>query len=259
MYLEGMKLIRYSTPGQPISWGVLDDGYVKALVGDVLASWTVGESVGRLADVLLHAPCAPSKVVCVAINYEGIDGFSQDMLEPMTFIKPGSSIVGPDAVVSNPFPGSNWWGEAELGVVIKKQARGIQLEQVQNYVLGLTIGNDVTVENCDERDHHLVRSKGADGFCPLGPWIETDFPEESIRIRAIQDGECVREGWSHQQFWDWRQIVSSVSQWMTLEPFDVVLTGNVPDTMGMRYLGAGAVFEAEISGLGVLKTTFIGG
>jgi 2-keto-4-pentenoate hydratase/2-oxohepta-3-ene-1,7-dioic acid hydratase in catechol pathway len=78
-----------------------------------------------------------------------------------------------------------------------------------------------------------------------------------MRIRAIQDGECIREGWSNEQFWSWPKVISQVSQWMTLNPYDVILTGNVPDTVGMRYLGKGAVFDAEISGLGVLTTVFV--
>lgn len=248
--------MRFRHTGSEPTWGVNLDGHVHTIEGDPLAECRPGERVASLDEVQLLAPCTPTKIVCVAINYEGIDGFSAEMLEPLIFIKPASSVIGPNAVITNPFPGSPWWGEAELGVVIKKRACEVSIDQVDEYVLGLTIGNDVTVENCDGRDHHLVRSKGADGFCPLGPWIETEFPRHSLRIRAIQDGECIREGWSHQQFWEWPEILTKISSWMTLEPYDVILTGNVPDTVGMRYLGANAVFDAEVTGIGSLRTVF---
>jgi 2-keto-4-pentenoate hydratase/2-oxohepta-3-ene-1,7-dioic acid hydratase in catechol pathway len=252
-----MRLIRYTTGDSEVQWGVLVGEEVAEVIGDVLSKWSIGDIQAKLMDVTLHAPCVPSKVVCVAINYAGIEGFSSNMEEPLVFIKPGSSVVGPYSTVINPFPNSRWWGEAELGIVIKKRAHKITESQASEHVLGLTIGNDVTVENCDGRDHHLARSKGADGFCPLGPWIETEIPSQSLRIRAIQDGQCIREGWSHNQFWNWEKVLSRISQWMTLNPYDVVLTGNVPDTVGMRYLGSGAAFEAEIAGIGSLTNTFI--
>jgi len=252
-----VRIVRYSTGNLDVHWGVLVEGKVAEIIGDILGEWSVGAVQANLNEVTLLAPCTPSKVVCVAINYAGIDGFSSKMREPLTFIKPGSSVVGPGTIVTNPFPDTRWWGEAELGVVMKRHAHKITESQVAEHVLGLTIGNDVTVENCDGRDHHLARSKGADGFCPIGPWIETDIPTQSLRIRAIQNGECIREGWSHEQFWSWSKVISQVSQWMTLNPYDVVLTGNVPDTVGMRYLDQGALFDAEISGIGVLSTTFV--
>jgi 2-keto-4-pentenoate hydratase/2-oxohepta-3-ene-1,7-dioic acid hydratase in catechol pathway len=255
-YPHQVRVVRFSFQDTTRAWGVIDNDDVRSVQGSILGDWYPGPVVAPLNAVVLHAPCVPNKVICVAINFEGIDGFSPDMEEPLIFVKPGTAVSDPLAVTCNPFPGTRWWGEAELGVVIGKSTRNVSPNRVRDNVLGLTIGNDVTVENCDGRDHHLLRSKGADGFCPLGPWIETEIPEGPLTIEAYQDGELIRRGTTDQQFWQWPTIISRISQWMTLEPFDVVLTGNAPDIAGMRYLTDGAQFDAVVSHVGVLTTHF---
>jgi 2-keto-4-pentenoate hydratase/2-oxohepta-3-ene-1,7-dioic acid hydratase in catechol pathway len=206
--------------------------------------------------VRLLAPCLPGKVLAVAINFPGIERFSPTMQEPLVLIKPSTSVTDPGARVENPFPTLPWWGEAELAVVIRKTLRNVSVADVRDGILGFTIANDATVENVDGRDHHLARSKCPDGFCPLGPWIDTEFDASDCLIEAIQNGEVIRRGRSSQQFWQWPRVVSSLSRWITLEPWDVVLTGNPPDTVGMRYLSDGDTYTARIDGLGELTNTF---
>lgn len=227
------------------------------LEGDPLRGGSLGDFVAPYSNVEIHPPCSPGKIVCVAVNHPGIEGYREDMMEPLVFLKAPSSVVSDGAVVSNPFMNHRWWGEAEFGVVVSKRIKNVSVDEVAESVLGFTIGNDVTVENCDGRDHHLARSKSSDGFCPLGPWIETDLPHGEIVVRAWQDGELIREGQISDQVWSWKEAISHISKWLTLEPFDVVLTGNMPDTCGMQYLKHGSVYEAEVTGIGTLRNVFV--
>jgi len=249
-----LKIIRFQQGGDPgIRLGILRDDDIYDLVGDPLIRAEEGRYVAPLSEVTLLAPCQPGKIIAIAINFEGIGGFSENMSEPLVFLKPGSSVCNPGDVVQNPFPELPWWGEAELGVVVKKRTRNISSESAQDAVLGFTIGNDMTVENVEERDHHLARSKCPDGFCPLGPWIDTDFDSSNCLIEGVQNGEVIRRAMSAEQFWQWPKILSWLSTWMTLDPWDVILTGNPPDTVGMRFLSDGDVYTARIKGLGEIS------
>ncbi len=252
-----MKIIRYQRKetDEPI-FGILEEDNIYLLHGDPLGVAKRGSFAGKLGDVRLLSPCRPSKIVAVAINFPGIGGYSPQMSEPLVFIKPSSCVANPDDIIINPFADLPWWGEAELGVVIKKKMSNIALENVVCGILGFTIGNDVTVENVEGRDHHLARSKCPDHFCPLGPWIDTEFDAADCLIEAIQNGEVIRRGQSSQQVWQWPRIVSWLSTWITLEPWDVVLTGNPPDTVGMRFLSNGDTYTARIAGLGALTNRF---
>lgn len=251
-----MRLVRYQQDGSSPQIGCVYDGGVYRLEGDPLKESRKGEYVAPLDSVRLLAPCQPAKIVAVAINFPGIEGYSPTMEEPLVFIKPGTSVCAPGAPVVNPFPELPWWGEAELGVVIKHTLRQATVDQVKKGILGFTIGNDVTVENVEGRDHHLARSKCADSFCPLGPWIDTDFDASDCLIEAIQNEEVIRRARSSQQVWQWPRIVAWLSTWITLEPWDVVLTGNPPDTVGMRYVKHGDIYTARVEGLAELTNTF---
>jgi 2-keto-4-pentenoate hydratase/2-oxohepta-3-ene-1,7-dioic acid hydratase in catechol pathway len=252
-----LRIIRYKiNENHKPEFGCVEEDKVFSIIGDPLIDAKQGKLIAFLDDVKLLSPCQPKKIIAMAINFSGIDGYSPSMKEPMVFIKPGTCVCNPGDTGVNPFPDLPWWGEAELGVVIKKRLRNISPDNVSEGILGFTIGNDVTVENVEGRDHHLARSKCPDGFCPLGPWIDTAFDASDCLIEAVQNGEVIRRGRSSQQVWQWPQIISWLSTWMTLDPWDVVLTGNPPDTVGMRYLADGDTYTARIKGLGELTNSF---
>jgi 2-keto-4-pentenoate hydratase/2-oxohepta-3-ene-1,7-dioic acid hydratase in catechol pathway len=253
-----LKLIRYleSESNQPRT-GCVEGLEVFEVIAEPEAGLVRGYRIGHLGEIQLLAPCQPKKVVAVAINFAGIDGYSPEMSEPMVFVKPATTVCGPGVDVINPFPELAWWGEAELAVVVKDRLRNVNEAQAREGLLGFTIGNDTTVENVEGRDHHLARSKCPDSFCPLGPWIDTDFEADDCLIEAVQNGEVIRRARSSEQVWQWPKILSWLSHWMTLEPGDVVLTGNPPDTVGMRYLNHGDVYTARIAGLGELTNRFL--
>ena len=251
-----MKIVRYKTNGIP-AFGCVENNTIYNLVGDPLLDVQKGEVIGTLDSLRLLAPCHPKKIIAMAINFPGIDGYSTEMSEPLVFIKPTSCLANPGDTIKNPFPDLPWWGEAELAVVIKKKLRNISEDNVSEGILGFTIGNDVTVENVEGRDHHLARSKCPDSFCPIGPWIDMNYNATDCVIEAVQNYEVIRRGRSSQQLWQWPRVISWLSTWMTLEPWDVVLTGNPPDTVGMRFLSHGDTYTARIEGLGELTNHFI--
>ena len=140
-----MKLIRYTLNNAPedIRFGVLKDKEIFSIEGDVFSGkFQIGSLASTLDAVTLKAPCLPSKVVGIAINFEGIDNFSAEMAEPMVFVKPASCVCGPYSEVKNPFPELKWWGEAELAVVIGKMVKNITEEDASDAVFGFTIAND---------------------------------------------------------------------------------------------------------------------
>jgi len=251
-----VRLIRYTYQENPPAFGIVDGTDVYRALGDPLSDVRRGQGVAGLKDITLLAPCEPTKVIAVAINFKGIEGFSAAMKEPLVFVKPATCVCAPNTRICNPFPDLPMWGEAELGVVISNIPKNTQEKDVAKGIIGFTIGNDATVENIEGRDHHLARSKCPDGFCPLGPWIDTEFDASDCLIEAVQNNEVIRRGRSSEQFWQWPKIISWLSTWMTLNPWDVVLTGNPPDTVGMRYARGGDVYTARVHGLGELTNIF---
>ncbi len=252
-----MRLVRFIDANEQVAFGCVGHDGVYRIVGDPLGEPTQGLLVADLGSVKLLAPCAPRKVVAVAINFPGIEHYTPDMKEPLVFVMPGTSVCGPGDAIVNPFPELPCWGEAELGVVIRHRLRNVSEANARAGVLGFTIGNDVTVENVEGRDHHLARSKAPDTFCPIGPWIDTEFDASDCLIEAVQNGEVIRRGRTTEQVWQWPKIIAWLSTWMTLEPWDVVLTGNPPDTVGLRFIQHGDIYAARIEGLGELKNPFI--
>lgn len=252
-----MKIIRYTFfDSNKSHFGIVEGSLVYELLGDPLIEPEKGSFVCQMADVRLLHPCVPKKIICIALNFEGVEGFSAKMAEPLVFIKPTTCSANPGETIINPFPDLPWWGEAELGVVIKNEMKNVDEATARAGILGFTIGNDTTVENVDQRDHHLARSKCPDSFCSFGPWIDTEFDSSNCLIEAIQNGEVIRRARSSEQFWQWTRIIPWLSTWMTLEPYDLILTGNPPDTVGMRFLNHGDQYTAKVEGLGELSNKF---
>ena len=251
-----MKLVRYQMKNNKPSYGCIDNEEIWHVLGDPLNNYNIGDRVGRIDEIKLLVPCKPSKIIAIAINFPGIDGYSSKMLEPMVFIKPASSICAHGDIIVNPFSELKAWGEAELGVVVKDIPKNCCINEVESGIFGFTIGNDFTVDNIENRDHHLARSKCPDTFCPLGPWIDTEFDASDCLIEGIQNGKVIRSARSSEQIWKWPQIVSWLSTWMTLKPWDVILTGNPPDTVGMRYIQDSDIYTARIEGLGELTNHY---
>jgi len=240
-----MKIVRYLDRGAP-AWGSTIEGAVFQLSRDPLDQFSIGPQVGTLESVRLLAPCRPGKIIALGINFPRATGLTATMTEPLVFLKPGTSVCGPYDDIVSPFPDTRVWGECELAVVIGKNGR----------IFGYTAANDVSADNIEGWDHHLARSKAADTFCPLGPWIDTNYSPANRSIEGLQNGELIRRGNSDDRLWQDDRAVAWLSGWMTLEPWDVVLTGAPTRVVPRRYLSEGDLFVVRIDGLGELRNRF---
>ena len=124
-----MKFIRYQAQSGDIRFGCLENDQVKTVDGDLYATYTIGDVIGSLEDVQLLAPCAPTKVVAFAANYQGATGVTEEMAEPITFVKPAASVIAPNDLIVSPFKNQRVWGEAELAIVIGKKVEKFQRQR----------------------------------------------------------------------------------------------------------------------------------
>jgi 2-keto-4-pentenoate hydratase/2-oxohepta-3-ene-1,7-dioic acid hydratase in catechol pathway len=228
-----------------------------ALAGDPLyVGVKVLEQEHRLADVRLLAPVLPrSKVVGIGRNYAAHAAeLGHDLpTEPLMFLKPNTSVVGPGDPIYYPPQTQNLHFEGELAVVIGRICRDVPVEQATDVIHGYTIANDVTARDLQKSDVQFTRAKGFDSFCPLGPWIETDLdPHDFALGRSVQthlNGDLKQDGSTKDLIFDIPTLISYVSSVMTLLPGDVILTGT-PEGVGPMEVGDEV--EISIAGLGTL-------
>ncbi len=253
-----MRIVRFASP-QGMSFGVLDgDGYVAQIEGHPFGNVSFTGARYAQADIRLLSPILPSKVVCVGKNYAA---HVQEMntgdapKEPLLFLKPSTSVIGPEDAIRIPPGSTNVQHEAELAVVIgARGARHVTPEQAPASIFGYTIGNDVTERDMQRSDGQWTRAKGFDSFCPLGPWIETDLgalglDPADLEITCTVDGELRQQGRTSQLLFDVPTLISYISDVMTLLPGDVVLTGT---PSGVGPMPPGSRVEVTVEGLGTL-------
>ena len=251
-----MRIARF-TPPQEISasplFGVVTGDEIEILSGDPLYSGIVktGEKVA-LNKVKLLAPVIPrSKVVCVGKNYadhaKEMDSAVPE--QPVLFIKPNTSVIGPDDAIVWPTMSKKVDHEAELAVVIGKICKDVPKDRVKDVVFGYTIANDVTARDLQKIDGQWSRAKGFDTFCPLGPWIETDIDPSNLAISASVDGELRQSDRTSSMIFDIPTIINFVSQVYTLLPGDVILTGT---PAGVGVIPVGSTVAISIEGIGTL-------
>jgi 2-keto-4-pentenoate hydratase/2-oxohepta-3-ene-1,7-dioic acid hydratase in catechol pathway len=230
-----------------------DDAAVVALAGDPLyVGMKPTEEQHRLADVRLLAPVLPrSKVVGIGRNYaaHAAEMGSDVPTEPLMFLKPNTSVVGPGDPVYYPPQTKELHYEGELAVVIGRICRDVPEEQVAEVIFGYTVGNDVTARDLQRKDVQFTRAKGFDSFCPLGPWIETELDTSSLRLRTYLNGDVVQDGSTADLIFDVPRLVAHVSSVMTLLPGDVILTGT-PEGVGPMEVGDEV--DVVVSGIGTL-------
>ncbi len=251
-----MKIVRFSIKGKT-SYGVLDNDVVKTYTGNPFASPKSFKADGttcKLSEVKLLAPCEPSKIVCLGLNYRAHvqeTGFKAPE-NPLLFLKPPSSIIGPDDYVIRPdLPVKGRIDyEGEVGVVIGKTAKDVSEDKAMDYVLGYTCVNDVSARYCQEKDGQWTRGKGFDTFCPMGPCI-ADLPDpDKIKIETIVNGQVRQSSDTSYLIFNIRKLISFISGVMTLVPGDVISTGT-PEGIGQ--MNPGDTVEIRIEGVGTLK------
>lgn len=210
-----------------------------------------------LADVRLLSPILPSKVVCVGRNYvdHAAEHGAEVPAEPLLFLKPSTSVIGPGDAIRLPPQSSRVEHEAELAVVIGPPgARRADQVAAGQAIFGYTCGNDVTARDLQHSDSQWTRAKGFDSFCPLGPWITTGVDLADRELRCEVNEEVRQLGSTKDMVFDPATLVSYVSHVMTLLPGDVVLTGT---PAGVGPLAAGDTVTVRVDGIGELANTVI--
>jgi 2-keto-4-pentenoate hydratase/2-oxohepta-3-ene-1,7-dioic acid hydratase in catechol pathway len=237
---------------------VLEGDFVRPLRGTFFENPVpTGEDI-PLAQVRLLAPVIPSKVVAIGKNYlehaEEMGGPVPE--EPIIFLKPSTAVIGPDDFISYPRISERVDHEAELAIVIGRLARRIKAEESGKFILGYTCGNDVTARDLQLKDGQWSRAKGFDGFCPLGPWVETQLDPTDVEVLCRVNGEVRQNARTSQLAFGPATLVEFITQVMTLLPGDVVLTGT---PAGVSALKPGDKVEVEVEGIGVLANEVVQG
>jgi 2-keto-4-pentenoate hydratase/2-oxohepta-3-ene-1,7-dioic acid hydratase in catechol pathway len=251
-----MKIVRFRA-GDDIAYGLAESEGVTLYQGSPFFVWEATETVIPWDRVQLLAPTLPSKVVCVGKNYvdhaEEFDGKVPE--EPLIFMKPATSVIGPDARIVLPPQSDMIHHEAELVAVIGKVAKNVRAEDASQYIFGYTAGNDVTARDLQRTDGQWTRAKGFDTFCPLGPAIETEFdPLEKMEVACRVNGEVRQSGFTSEMVFGVAEVLEYVSAVMTLLPGDVIMTGT---PSGVGPIEHGDLVEVEVEGIGVVANTAV--
>jgi len=234
-------------------YGILDGDCVREISA---APWTKWSATGRSfppATVRLAAPVTPRKIVCIGRNYAAHAAeLGNDVpKEPLIFLKPPTSIIGPGDAIVLPKYSQRVEHEGELGLVIARSCSHLSdQEDALGYVLGYTCVNDVTARDLQKSDVQFTRAKGFDTFCPVGPHIESEIHPEDLLVETLVNGGLRQAGRTSLMVYPPAFIVRWVSRMMTLEPGDLIATGT---PKGVGPVAAGEVVEVAIEGIGVLR------
>ncbi|OZD09173.1 2-hydroxyhepta-2,4-diene-1,7-dioate isomerase [Rhodococcus sp. 06-235-1A] len=204
-----------------------------------------------LADVRLLAPILASKVIAIGKNYaaHAAEMGGEAPKDPVIFIKPNTSIVGPGAAIVLPPSSNEVHYEGELAIVIGRPCKDVPASKAYEVVLGYTVANDVSARDHQKADGQWTRAKGHDTFCPLGPWIETSLDPSDLEIKTEVDGVVKQQSRTSLLLHDIPKIIEWVSAVMTLLPGDVILTGT-PEGVGP--ISDGDSVSITVEGIGTL-------
>ncbi|QXQ12742.1 fumarylacetoacetate hydrolase family protein [Skermania piniformis] len=202
-------------------------------------------------DVRLLAPILATKVVCVGKNYaaHAAEMGGAPPVDPVIFLKPNTSIIGPGAAIVMPPGSARVDYEGELAVVIGRPCKDVPARRAREVILGYTIANDVTARDQQQADGQWTRAKGYDTFCPLGPWIETAVDPADLQITTEVAGTVRQSSRTSLLLHDIPELIEWISAVMTLLPGDVILTGT-PEGVGP--LTAGETVSVTVAGIGTL-------
>lgn len=250
-----MRTCRFRLAGQE-RYGVVEGDLVRALTA---APWAGGLPEGRpapLADVTLLAPVEPSKVVCVGRNYLAhARELGNDVPAiPLIFLKPSTSVIGPQEAIRCPESSREVHHEGELGVVVGRTLTRATPAEARGAVFGYTCLNDVTARDIQREEKQFTRAKGFDTFCPVGPVIETDLDPLDASVACRVNGSERQRGYTRDMAFDVYVLLSFISGVMTLLPGDVVATGT-PEGVGP--IRRGDWVEVEVPGIGVLRNPVV--
>lgn len=255
-----MKIARFNAGGV-ISYGIIEGKIVRSIEGMPWESLNPAGPEYQLSSVELLAPVQPPNIIAIGVNYKGhADELGHDYPPaPVIFLKAASSVIGPEQSIMLPkmAPGEVDY-EAELAIVIGKTCRRVGEDEALDYVLGYTCGNDVSARDAQmKQDIQWARAKSFDTFCPLGPWIETDIDPDNAGVKLVLNGNVMQDSNTSDMIFPCSKLVSYCSQFATLYPGTVIMTGTPPGVgVGRKpqvFLKPGDTVCVEIEGIGILK------
>jgi len=256
-----MRIVRFSANTKDASYGILDDQEISPIEGDIFSNWKRTGTKLRLDNVRLLAPAKPPNILAIGLNYRAHAKESGQPIPsaPVLFIKANTTLADPNQPIVLPaMAPSEVDYEAELVIIIGKQARNVPESEAQDYVLGYTCGNDVSARDCQLRlDAQWARGKSFDTFAPMGPWIETELQADATGIRSRLNGRTMQDSNTKDLIFGSAKLVSYLSKCMTLMPGTAIMTGT-PSGVGFArkppvFLKAGDIVEIEIDGIGTLR------
>lgn len=249
-----MRFVRYQLGKDEPCFGWMLEDKIGRIEGSPFGEFRRLEADIPMDKVRLLSPTVPSKIIAVGRNYaDHAREHNAEVPElPLIFLKPPSSVIGPEEAIILPPQSQQVEHEAELAIVIGRQARWLNMKNALSCVFGYTIGNDVTARDLQRRDGQWTRGKSFDTFCPLGPWIETDVDPADVLITCRVDSELRQMASSREMVFTVSQLLVFVSSVMTLMPGDVILTGT---PAGVGSLLPGNIVEISIEGIGTLRNS----
>jgi 2-keto-4-pentenoate hydratase/2-oxohepta-3-ene-1,7-dioic acid hydratase in catechol pathway len=245
------RYVRYAREGR-VSYGVLKGASIYELEGDLFAGPRKAVEAIALSEVRLLAPCVPSKVLAIGLNYRSHLKGRPEPDYPGVFAKLPSAVVGPDDEIAIPPDAQDVHYEGELVVVIGKKAKNVPAAEASDYVFGVTAGNDVSERVWQRSDLQWLRAKASDSFAPVGPAIARGLDYNDLLVQTRLNGEPRQSERTKDLIFDVETIVGFVSRYVTLLPGDLIFTGTPGTTDKMK---AGDVVEVEVEGVGVLRNT----
>jgi 2-keto-4-pentenoate hydratase/2-oxohepta-3-ene-1,7-dioic acid hydratase in catechol pathway len=246
-----MKIVRFFR-NKKTGYGILDDKTVRVIKGGPFEHIRYTGVVHKLSDIKLLAPCEPSKIVCLGLNYHShAKEFHSPLPQsPLLFLKPPTAIIGQEDNIIYPAMSQRVDYEGELGVVIKKTTSHVSPQEALDYVLGYTCFNDVTARDLQQLDGQWTRAKGFDTFAPFGPCIETDINLSNTQLETRLNGQIKQKSNINDLIFPVKETISFISRVMTLLPGDVIATGTPG---GIGPMNPGDTVEIRIGGIGVLR------
>ncbi len=245
-----MRYLRFEAAGR-VHYGILEGKTAAEITSNYFGNFKKTGKKFPLSKVRLLAPCHPSKIIAMGLNYiEHARELKMPIpMRPLFFLKAPSALVGTGDAIVRPAVSKRVDYEGELAIVIKKKAKDVIPSKAKEYVLGYTCFNDVTARDLQDLDGQWARSKSFDTFAPIGPWIVDGIDADNLKLETLVNGKVKQRSSTSDLIFKVDEIVSYVSRMMTLMPGDIIATGTPP---GVGPLNSGDKVEVRIQKIGVL-------
>jgi len=246
-----MKIVRFAVDNK-VRYGILKSESIQGIEDKPFRYLKFTNHLYQLSEVKLLSPCTPSKIVALGLNYLGHAKEINVPLPnaPLIFLKPSTSVIGPEDNITYPASSTRVDYEGELAVVIKKPAWKVSEKDALDYVLGYTCFNDITARDLQYQDKQWTRAKGFDTFAAIGPCIETELDAGDVVLETYLNGELKQQANTSDLIYSIPELINFISHVMTLLPGDIIATGT-PSGIGPMY--PGSTVEVRIEPIGTLR------